>query len=300
MPKRTVLINSPAKLSAEHGSLSVLCEGTRALVPLEDIWVLIIESRQALVTGACLSELCENGIGTMICGRTHMPAGLALPLGAHSRHSAIVENQLLMSKPLKKRLWQRTVKAKISNQAKVLELMGLPDEADALSRYAKAVRSGDPDGREAVAAAAYFRALAPDGGRRESRLTPLLDYGYAVLRAGIARELVSGGWLVSRGIHHESSLNAFNLADDLIEPFRPAIDLLVSKELDGSDLGPASKQSLARAGELVMTIGGEELALQDAMRETIASFGRAVRSDDAGQLALPQLERLSCWDGGKG
>lgn len=128
MPRRTICIQNPALLSIKNDALSICQNGeAKGLIPLEDIWVLIIETHQAQITTAALSKLVDSGIGVMLCGDDHMPNGLLLPLGAHSRHAAIVDDQLAISKPMQKRLWQRIVKAKISNQAKVLELLGLDE-----------------------------------------------------------------------------------------------------------------------------------------------------------------------------
>lgn len=193
MPKRTICIQSPCTIRTEHGLLKVESKENTAQIPLEDIWVLIIESHSATISVPALSSLADAGIGTLICGKNHMPNSLHLPLAAHSRHAEIVEDQLLISKPLKKRLWQKIVKAKISNQARVLEVSGFPEESRALQGYARSVLSGDTSARESVAAALYFKTLIKNGTRRDSCEGTLLDYGYTVLRAGIARETVSGG-----------------------------------------------------------------------------------------------------------
>lgn len=298
MPKHTVFVSSACKLKVAQGSLVIESSSSPVgRVPLEDIWVLIIESQQVTITAKALSELCEAGIGTMVCGNTHMPAGLMLPIGAHSRHAAIVENQLLMSKPLKKRLWQSIVVQKIANQAKVLELLDMPDQAANLMKTAKEVLSGDTSGREAVAASAYFKLLAPNGGRRNSDIAPLLDYGYAVLRAGIARYAVSGGWLVSRGIHHCNSLNAFNLADDFIEPFRPIVDLIVAQVVEEPELNTCSKRELAAVFSYYVMVGNSKYTVQSALMEMVDSFKRAVLNDDASELRLPEIIPLEQWTG---
>lgn len=156
MPKRTICIQNAASLSIKNDALAICQRGElRGLVPLEDIWVLIIETHQAQITTAALSKLVDSGIGVMLCGDDHMPNGLLLPLGAHSRHAAIVDDQLAISKPLQKRLWQRIVQAKISNQAEVMDLLGL--DGTAVRAMAKDVLSGDASNRESVAASAYLK-----------------------------------------------------------------------------------------------------------------------------------------------
>lgn len=285
--KQTVCIQNPAKLSVRHSSLTVDSNCGYTELPLEDIWVVIIETHLAQISSAALSAIVDAGIGVMICGSNHMPNGILLPLGAHSRHAQIVKNQLEMSKPLKKRLWQRIVQAKILNQAKVLELLGL--ESKPIKKIASSVKSGDVDNRESVAAAMYFTQLIQDGTRRDSCRTSPLDYGYSVLRAGIGRAAVGGGWLVSQGIHHANNLNAFNLVDDLIEPFRPVIDLMVMEEKITGPLSPADKAILASIFECSVIVENRKYSVQSAINLELESLRKAVLCDDATQLALPLI-----------
>lgn len=287
----TITIQSKAHLSVSKGQLKVEPEGKPAKsIPLTDIWVLIIESHQVTVTTACLSALTDSGIGVMTCGRDHMPNGLLLPLGAHSRHAAIVEDQLAIKKGLRNQLWKRIVERKIANQASVLDEIGSdPKVVARLRGYAATVRSGDSDNREGAAAALYFRTLIKDGGRRDSAEGSALDYGYAVLRAGIGREGVGGGWLVSRGIHHHSAENAFNLIDDLIEPFRPIVDLMcVTYDLK-DPLMPEDKRCLSTVFSHKMRMRGRLSPVDSCIAETFESLRQAVKGTNAGLLALPEL-----------
>ena len=288
MPRRTICIQNPALLSIKNDALSICQNGeAKGLIPLEDIWVLIIETHQAQITTAALSKLVDSGIGVMLCGDDHMPNGLLLPLGAHSRHAAIVDDQLAISKPMQKRLWQRIVKAKISNQAKVLELLGL-DES--LVRAAgKEVLSGDTTNRESVAASTYFKKVLPEGNRRNGPFSSVLDYGYTVLRAGIGRAAVSGGWLVSRGIHHSNNLNAFNLVDDLIEPFRPVVDLLVIQGGLAGPLTSETKRELAAIFECLVSIPLGHVPIQVAIENELETLKAAVKANDASLLELPAV-----------
>ncbi len=251
---------------------------------------MIIETHQAQITTAALSSLVDAGIGVMLCGDDHMPNGLLLPLGAHSRHAAIVEDQLAISKPLQKRLWQRVVQAKIANQAAVLDLVG--EDGSGLRAMVKEVLSGDSNNRESVAACAYFKKLAPQGGRRSGPITPALDYGYTVLRAGIGRTAVSGGWLVSRGIHHRNDLNAFNLVDDLIEPFRPVVDLLVIKGGLAGELDSSVKRELASIFEYMVATSQGMMSVQSAIELELDSLKAAVNGKDASLLQLPCVAPL--------
>lgn len=288
VPKRTICIQNPALLSIQNNALAVLQQDElKGLIPLEDIWVLIIETQRAKVTTAALSRLVNRGISVVICGDDHMPNGLLLPLGIHSRYAEIVEDQLTISKPLQKRLWQGIVKAKIVNQATVLELLGM--DASTVRNISKDVLSGDSSNRESVAASAYFRRLLPTGTRRVGGYSSALDYGYTVLRAGIGRMAVCGGWLVSRGIHHSNNLNAFNLVDDLIEPFRPVVDLMVVSEEMRGELVPEMKKKLASIFEILVRTSVGDVPLQIAIEAEMSSLKTAVRNHDARALDLPQV-----------
>ena len=288
MPKRTVLIQTPSKIRIETNLLVVESSDKQAKIPLEDIWVVIIESLRCNITANALSRLTDAGAGVLFCDETHHPNGLLLPLGAHSRHAKIVKHQLAISKPLKKQLWQRIVKAKIKNQAAVLKTVGLPG-FDKLIQYANEVKSDDASGREAAAAAFYFKTLLNNTGRRAGKYSKSLDYGYSILRAGIARSAVSRGWLVSQGIHHENDLNAFNLVDDLIEPFRPIVDLMVVQRNFSGDLDRETKTSLCKIFELPVTMKEKEFLVQTAIEEMLNSFKQAIIEKDVEQLVLPSL-----------
>lgn len=293
MPKRTVCIQNPATLSVKNSALVVSQGGREVRVPLEDIWVVILETHAAQITSAALSALVDAGIGIMTCGDNHMPNGLTLPLGAHSRHAQIVEDQLAISKPLGKQLWQRIVTRKIENQAAVLQLLG--KDSSPVRQHAANVLSGDTSGREAVAAAVYFKLLLPEGNRREGPYAAPLDYGYGVLRAGIGRTAVSGGWLVSRGLHHCNNLNAFNLVDDLIEPFRPLVDLLVVSHEIAGELTPTKKVQLASLFEYQLAVDDKRLGVQAAIEDVFDSLRAAVLGRDANLLRLPRVVALrSC------
>ena len=200
-------------------------------IPLSDIWVIVIDNPQVSITASLMGQVNDAGIGILFCGSNHMPNGLSLPIGAHSRHAEIVEHQLAISKPLRNQLWAKIVRRKIENQAHALDLCGgKPADVEKIFNYAKDVQSNDKTHREGAAAGEYFSKLLPYGSRWTGPMTAPLNFGYAILRTGIAQCAVSHGWLVSRGIHHHSAENAFNLVDDLIEPFRAAVDLMVVKE----------------------------------------------------------------------
>ena len=290
---QTVAIRTPKHLCVKDNALVIREKKSATVIgkiALSDIWVIIIDNPQVTMTSALISSINDAGIGVLYCGPDHMPNGLALPLGAHSRHAEIVEHQLAISKPLRNQLWKRIVIKKIENQAKVLELSGCnPNDVRKICSYAQKVQSNDKTNRESIAASEYFKALLPYGTRWKGPMTAPLNYGYAILRSGIAQCAVSHGWLVSRGIHHPNSENAFNLVDDLIEPFRPIVDLKVVKDNILDPLSTSDKRVLTELTSILVTIEGCKHSIQTAIDIYCESLRRAIESKDADQLLLPDV-----------
>ena len=212
---QTVAIRTPKHLCIKDNALVIREKKSSEVIgkiALSDIWVIIIDNPQVTMTSALMSGINKAGIGVLYCGSDHMPNGLALPLGAHSRHAEIVEHQLAISKPLRNQIWKRIITKKIENQVETLKLcFGDSAEVKKIRGYAQEVQSNDKTNRESIAASEYFKTLLPYGTRWNGPMTAPLNYGYAILRSGIAQCAVSHGWLVSRGIHHHSAENAFNL-----------------------------------------------------------------------------------------
>lgn len=259
-------------------------------IPLSDIWVIIIDNPQVSITASLMGQINDAGIGVLFCGSNHMPNGLALPIGAHSRHAEIVEHQLAISKPLRNQLWAKITRKKIENQARALELCGgEPGDVEKIFSYVRDVQSNDKTHREGAAAGEYFSKLLPYGSRWTGPMTAPLNFGYAILRAGIAQCAVSHGWLVSRGIHHHSAENAFNLVDDLIEPFRAVVDLMVIKENILAPLSRANKETLTRVTSVLVLLDEKEMPVQTAINNYCESLRRAIELKDSDQLLLPTL-----------
>ena len=289
----TVTISTPKYLCVqdrclvikEHHEDTVLDK-----IPLSDIWVIIIDNPQVSITASLMGQVNDAGIGVLFCGSNHMPNGLALPIGAHSRHAEIVEHQLAISKPLRNQLWAKITRKKIENQARALELCdGKPGDVEKILSYARDVQSNDKTHREGAAAGEYFSKLLPYGSRWTGPMTAPLNFGYAILRTGIAQCAVSHGWLVSRGIHHHSAENAFNLVDDLIEPFRAFVDLMVIKENILAPLSRANKETLTRVTSVLVLLDEKEMPVQTAIDVYCESLRRAIELKDSDQLLLPTL-----------
>ena len=293
MAFRSIMIESPAQLSLRDEQL-VICTDREHTVPMEDISALLLENRRSTITTAALARLGQCGCAVFLCDEKHIPCAVLMPFQQHSRALTVLRNQMEATEPLKKRLWQSVVKAKISNQALCLRLAGKESEAQALFSLADRVRSGDSENAEATAAQLYFPALFGEGFTRgeENGYNAALNYGYAILRGCTARTLAVYGFLPSLGIHHRSALNAFNLADDLMEPFRPLVDLLVHSFTDQEEeLTPERKRALFNCLNLEMLSGGQRHSVSYAIDREIQSLRRAMEEKQP-VLTLPALTEL--------
>jgi CRISPR-associated protein Cas1 len=290
------MISRPARLRREHFSLAIDQEET-AFVPFEDIAVIVLNHREITLTHPVLSACAEYGIGLYATGSNHQPAGVFLPFLPHSRTTRMMRKQLGVAKPTAKQAWASIVRRKIENQAACLKLCGAKgaNGAGRLESYARRVRSGDPDNLEAQAAAFYFAQLyGPEFTRADERwMNAALDYGYAVLRGAIARGLVAHGLHPTVGLFHDSEQNAFNLADDLIEPFRPLVDLHVAKHaaLTEGDLIPADKQALVALLNVDVAMPQGRMSVLSAIEYAVESLVR-VYEEGAKELDLPVLVGL--------
>jgi CRISPR-associated protein Cas1 len=297
---RSVVISRPARLRREHYSLAItqghflggVEQEQTAFVPFEDIAVILLNHREITLTHPVLSACGEYGITLFATGDTHHPSGVFLPFLPHSRATRWMRLQLDLPRPAAKQTWAAIVRRKIANQAIVLRLAGR-EGWDRLESYVARVRSGDADHMEGQAAAYYFPQLFGKGFRRveDGFINAALDYGYAVLRGAIARGLVAHGMLPAFGLFHASEQNAFNLADDLIEPFRPLVDLYV-RDMPPSSEGELQPQDkVALVGLLNVDVGMPrgKMSVLSAIEQTVGSLARIYDGGDAGLLELPTL-----------
>ncbi len=296
MTWRSVMISRPATLRRDKFALLVEQEQD-ARVPFEDIAVIVLNHREITLTHSVLSACGEYGIGLFSTGPTHHPNGVFLPFLPHSRATRMLRLQLALGRPAAKRAWQTLIQAKIQNQASCLKLAEKPG-VERLESLARRVRSGDPDNLESQASAVYFRALfGNDFHRGQPRwINAALDYGYAVFRAAIARGLVAHGFLPALGLFHASEQNAFNLADDLIEPYRPLVDLHVSKHSLGhgvGDLLPMDKVPLVSLLNVDMAMPRGTMSALTSIEQAVESLARLYEGGSEILLELPQLTGLA-------
>ena len=281
MIKRTLYFANPAYLSTKNEQLVVKypdLESPTKSVPIEDIGFVVLEDPQITITNRLLEKLTHHNAAIINCSQQHMPIGLLMPLSGHSEQNERVRAQLEASVPLKKNLWQQTVQAKITNQAELLSERGI--EVQNMKYWAKEVTSGDVQNHEARAAAYYWKSIfdMEDFRRQRGGMPPnnLLNYGYAILRAVCTRALVSTGLLPILGIHHANKYNAYCLADDIMEPYRPYVDMVVSYIVDNLDdmeeLTPELKQELLKIPALDVVMEGKKSPLMVAMSRTTNSL----------------------------
>ncbi|HBY54296.1 MAG TPA: type II CRISPR-associated endonuclease Cas1 [Marinilabiliales bacterium] len=311
MIKKTLYFENPAYLSMKNSQLVIklpeivqsdtLSESFKQeavkTIPIEDIGVVILDNKQITLTHGLLEALLNNNAAVITCGSNRMPIGLHLPLEGSTTQSERTQAQIEASLPLKKQLWQQTIQAKITNQAYVLKNCRNEVVKNMLV-WAKDVKSGDSDNLEARAAAYYWANMFRDieGFRRGREGIPpnnLLNYGYAVLRAVIARSLVSSGLFPALGIHHHNRYNAYCLADDIMEPYRPFVDKLVADIVDSGEdyqeLTKNVKMKLLGIPVMDVIINGQRSPLMVASTQTTASLARCYLGEIR-KIAYPAFE----------
>ena len=294
MAWRVVAIKNPARLSLRDNQL-VIAQETEATLPIEDLDTLVLDSYGITTTANLLTALATKSTTTVICDEKHLPASVLLPYSQHSRQAKVSRQQLAMSQPLKKQLWQRIVEQKITNQADVLQAVGLDDAP--LRAYASDVKSGDTSNRESLAARIYFDQLLDDATRRKPIWhNAALNYGYAMVRSHIARHIAARGLVTSQGIFHHNELNSFNLADDLIEPYRASVDLYILEKVTPLHVGDHDASLTKHDRQLIIDIlnyyvimNGKKFTVKHAIERTVESFIECIEAKEVRKLLLPKI-----------
>ena len=295
MIKRIIEISTtPAYISVKDQQLILKREGkVVGSIPIEDIGVLIVDHPGCTYSHSALNELLANNVAVVICGKNHHPNGLLLPLDANSVQSERFRVQVAAKEPVKKRLWKQVVQAKIKHQAWCLDVCE-KEGRSGLYFLASKVKSGDIENHEAQAAARYWKLLLGDDFRRKRDGLPpnsMLNYGYTVLRAAVARALCGGGLHPSFGLHHHNRYNAYPLADDMMEPFRPLIDRQIFQfwQAGENSVTPNVKQALLEVLSQDVYLAGEKRPLMNALHFLSANLLRTLAGDDS-SLVIPTLE----------
>jgi CRISP-associated protein Cas1 len=293
---RSVIISQPAKLKREHFALLVEQEQS-ARVPFEDIAVIVLNNREITLTHPVLSACAEYGIGLYATGDNHQPSGVFLPFQSHSRATRMLRLQLDLDKPTGKRAWATIVQAKINNQMICMKTLNAGDH-ERLASLSRRVRSGDTGNMEAQAAAYYFPQIMGRSFHRSQEVwaNAALDYGYAVMRGACARALVAHGLLPTLGLFHSSEQNAFNLADDLIEPYRAIVDLHVAtnrKTDESVDLSPADKVALVGLLNVDVAMPRGVMSVLASVEQAAESLARLYDGGNEQILEMPRLIGLN-------
>lgn len=293
MIKKTLYFGNPAYLSLRLEQLVIKTqkqedngESLTKTIPIEDIGVVVLDHRQITITQGVMEKLLENNCAVITCDSRHLPVGLLLPLVGNTVQNERFRSQIDSSLPLRKQLWQQTIQAKIANQAAVLEYSTSRRHGNMLA-WVSQVKSGDSDNVEARAATYYWKTIFPERpdflrGQFEDDPNGLFNYGYAVLRAVVARSLVMSGLLPTLGIHHHNRYNAYCLADDIMEPYRPYVDRLVLDIIaeDGTlSLTQSAKLRLLSIPVLDVEIDGHTSPLMVAVSTTTASLAKCFGGD---------------------
>lgn len=293
MIKKTIYFGNPAYLSLKLEQLVIKTqrqeddgESLTRTIPIEDVGVVVLDHRQIAITQGVMEKLLENNCAVITCDSRHLPVGLLLPLVGNTVQNERFRSQIDSSLPLRKQLWQQTIQAKIANQAAVLEYSTSRRHGNMLA-WVSQVKSGDSDNVEARAATYYWKTIFPERpdflrGQFEDEPNGLFNYGYAILRAVIARSLVMSGLLPTLGIHHHNRYNAYCLADDIMEPYRPYVDRLVLDIIaeDGTlSLTQSAKLRLLSIPVLDVEIDGHTSPLMVAVSTTTASLAKCFGGD---------------------
>jgi len=306
MIKRTLHLSNPSYLSLKNGQLVIdrpdlnqLGEKDAKISrPIEDIGIVVLDHPQITITHGCIEALLNNNAAIIACNQSHQPAGMMLPIDGHGTQTERFGYQVEASAPLKKQLWQQTIQAKILNQAAVLAERGI--EIDSMLYWARSVRSGDPDNYEGRAAAFYWRYVFSSNLKflRDRNGEPpnnLLNYGYAILRAIMARCLVCAGLLPTLGIHHHNKYNAYCLADDVMEPYRPYVDKIVLAIVDNgedfTELNASLKAQLLRIAEVNVLFGKNRSPLMVGVQNTAYSLAKCYEASGR-KLLYPMMRNF--------
>jgi len=292
MIKRVLCFENPARLSLKLEQIVVELQDTTRTVPIEDVGVVVLDHKQITITHALIDALLANNCAIVTSNDKHLPVGLMLPLDGHNLQSERFREQIEASEPLKKQMWQQTVIAKILGQAHVLGMQQI--EHGNMFKWAKDVRSGDTDNMEARAAAYYWRNMfEKDSFIRDPQGLPpnnLLNYGYSIVRAMMARALVGTGLLPTLGVHHHSRYDAYCLADDIMEPYRPFVDMKVLERWNKggvtSDISSEQKRELLGITTMDVNISGHCSPMMLAIQTTAQSVQKCY-SGEARKIIYP-------------
>ncbi|NCU38652.1 type II CRISPR-associated endonuclease Cas1 [Candidatus Saccharibacteria bacterium] len=296
MAWRVIGISNPARLRVKDNQL-VIAQDESVNLPIEDIDALVLDSYGITLTANLITELSASGTTVVICDDKHLPSSVILPYSQHSRQAKVSRNHLAMNQPLKKQIWKEVVSRKIVNQASVLDKFDFNPAP--LVKLANEVKSGDTDNRESIAARIYFADLFDDATRRKPTwYNAALNYGYAIVRSHIARHIAARGLIASQGVFHRSELNSFNLADDIIEPYRAIVDDYILTFVAPLHMGDKdsvlTKEDRMRILDIInfcVIMENRKVPVRFAVERTVESFVQVINSKEVSDLKLPLVNQ---------
>lgn len=295
---QSLFITNPCKISIKDDNLVISNDEGHFKIILDNLVSIVIETTQATITTYAISRLAQEGVSVLYVDKKYNLNAITLPFHTHSTFSKIVHSQIDISKPFQKKLWQELIKQKIYNQASVLKYFKEEKEATELYTYVNYVKSGDSDNIEAKAAKIYWSALFDNFARvqkgAEDVRNASLNYCYAVVRSAVARSITNAGLMPSFGVHHKNYFNPFNLADDLIEPFRPFVDLHIKqtlKKYDDSVLTSQMKPEYVNILNLEYANIDENIsAIRVGIDTVVQSVQKSILQKDISFLVLPKID----------
>lgn len=295
---RTIVVGSGEKINIRDNWLVVTVQTEEQRVPVEDIYAIILENAQTSITVATLARLAEAGVQVVVCDAKHIPTATLYGLQTHYRPLTVVKKQLLLPQELKDFLWQRIIQGKINNQAQALAFCGIATvRVERLQQLAAEVLPGDSGNREGIAAKWFFRSLYGAGFLRmeDDAINAALNYGYAIIRAAFAQTLAAHGFHCAVGLHHISESNAFNLADDMMEPLRPLVDMWVDRNQEElvEGLHKRQRRDLVNLLNQPMLWDNKKMQVRTAIEKYITSLTSAIERRNAEGLKIPLL--INCF-----
>jgi CRISP-associated protein Cas1 len=300
MLKKTILIENKCSITTKNNQLVIKSEIRESTIPIEDIGFLVLDNPEIYLSIPAMNFLIENNSSVIVCQKNHLPNGMFLNLNSHHIQQEIFRNQIEASLPLKKQLWQQTIQEKITNQGILLQK--ITKSKNSFEFLSSKVLSGDTTNMEGVAAAQYWKTFFdfnPEIDFRRERFgdypNNFLNYGYAILRAATARALSGSGLLNTLGIHHKSKYNAFALADDIMEPFRPIVDeavFYIMQSYDDHELNTKIKSELLQILTRTVYFDDEKSVLMVALQKTASSLQHCFMGDRK-KIKYPALWNLT-------
>lgn len=294
---RTVIVTQGEKLIVKDNWLVVWSDKDEQRVPIGDIYSVVVDNRAALISVNAITTLTMAGVHIFFCDSKHTPVSLVLPMNTHYRPFGVIKKQLALTDEFKALLWQKIVKQKISNQVRCLRFVGVDHrKIEPIEEMIDDVLPGDVKNREAAASKKYFSALFGCTFKRtdEDVTNAALNYGYTIIRSAVCKTLVAYGYNCILGIHHINEQNAYNLADDIMEPLRPLVDLWTDNSCDDlwEKLTKTNRRDLIDLINVPIKMGKKKTRVRYAIDKYVSSLTTALEKKDPNQLAIPELIQI--------